>query len=266
MVSPAEQHPSTMVEIRNEQGTTAKVNLDGAYLEALVSPDGSDILFPRQLTAAGKDRGGIPVCAPIFGPGDQVGLKQHGFARNLSWHEMDSSETSLTLRLENPSEQDATIPAEYAGAAMELTIILLDGAVLEGVEMRLTVTNNGTQPFLEASAFHPYFPVSSYASAEGYQIQFGQESPKHFTEEELADVQVGQTEFDVVHIEGENERWSITTQGLPRFVAWSDSSKDYFCIEPTAVGPLASISDLSERMLQPGETRAYAMTITKQAI
>lgn len=71
--------------------SSAEIDTNGAYLTVLKAGV-KNVLFPAQYIGE-KLRGGIPVCAPVFGPGDAVGLKQHGFARDTEWKVLRQSDT-----------------------------------------------------------------------------------------------------------------------------------------------------------------------------
>ncbi len=263
MVSPAEQHPSTIIEIRNEQGFVAAIDPRGAYLERLTAPDGAEVLFPRQKNEAGKDRGGIPVCAPIFGPGEEVGLRQHGFARDLEWEILESDESSARFSLVNPADQEPDLPDEYQGANMELSVWFLEADGGSGVRLQLSVENKGERAFIESSGLHPYLPVQQGTNASEYKVQYNDDPARHFSPEELAAVQrvPGRQTHNLARVAGPGGTWSMVTQGLPQLVAWSDKPGSYFCVEPTAAGPLATVDDQGARLLQPGERREYVMDL-----
>ena len=91
-------------------------------------------------------RGGIPVLFPIAGKPDPGSpYKQHGFARNLPWEAVRTSECSLECRLCE------------GGWDVLLTFTLSESA------LRLEAQVHGETPF--QLGFHPYFAVSDKRSA-----------------------------------------------------------------------------------------------------
>lgn len=124
--------------------------------------------------AAGKSiRGGIPVCWPWFGPYEAptlstvaapqlsaAAMPAHGFARTATWDIADSGVTDdgavwLTLAL----PQTAMPAAMWAHAtALRLTVRL--GATLQ---VSLSTSNTGAQPFVLGEALHTYFNISDIA-------------------------------------------------------------------------------------------------------
>ena len=58
-----------MIELVHESGIKAVVNPAGAFVESLTAADGTALLFARRDMPNGKNRGGIPGGAPVFGPG-----------------------------------------------------------------------------------------------------------------------------------------------------------------------------------------------------
>ena len=87
--------PDGTFEIVSEDGLRATINPEGAYIESLQPLHGSQLLFPRTEIGDDKSRGGVFACAPVFGPGDKVGLAQHGFARNFEWRIDPSGDQNL---------------------------------------------------------------------------------------------------------------------------------------------------------------------------
>lgn len=106
-------------------------------------------------------RGGIPVCWPWFAdhPADST-KPAHGFVRTAVWSVV-SSETStdggtrLTLTI---AEREAT--KELWPHRFRLT---LDVTLADVLQVKLTATNTGAQPFTCTGALHSYFSISSVA-------------------------------------------------------------------------------------------------------
>jgi glucose-6-phosphate 1-epimerase len=103
-------------------------------------------------------RGGVPVCAPWFGPhATDAKLPAHGLLRTRSWAQTAAGEhadgrTWVTLSLAANSEMLAIWPHAFS-AALTVTV----GASLS---LELAIRNTGTAPFLLGEALHTYFAVS----------------------------------------------------------------------------------------------------------
>lgn len=246
------------------EGLVATVNPLGAYVESLVNPDGQELLFPRQ-EINGKDRGGLPVCAPIFGPGEAVGLKQHGFARNLMWQRVPSNyPNEVILGLVSPRSQDETIPESYEGCAMQLRIVTLRLDQGSQLHMELKVRNFGPEPFVCAPGFHPYFPVEPNDLGQVGKIEdnmIGSSVRSHkYSLEELSQVQYPNIGAEALVINGVRSVTNIDSQNLPHPVLWSDNEQ-YFCVEPTASGVLDE-ANMDGLLLPMGGEKVYRMNIT----
>ncbi len=230
------------------------VNPEGAFIEAWTDTDGTELLFARRNMQNGKNRGGIPVCAPIFGPGDTVGLNQHGFARNCVWEVYMQTESQVKLTLDNPSSQVESLPPVYAGCCMELSIELLQN----GVRETLSVRNIGVESFAINPAFHPYFPISSGESIEQIEVIIDGRS-YGFTAEQLFATQKINSIESIAVLKTSKETWTVAGEGLPLFAAWSESVKDFLCVEPTASGYL---TDAAPTQILPNKTAQVSMTLT----
>lgn len=244
------------------EGLRAEVNLFGGYLENFTDIDGNDLLFPRQ-DLGGKDRGGVPVCAPIFGPGESVGLKQHGFARNLLWEGQKSEgPNEIKLTLVNPRSQDETLPEEYEGCAMELSVRI--GTSEDGdsrLGMNLRVRNYGPKSFVLSPGFHPYLPLEDGDEIEKIALaEPDSQDFRQYTAKEYAEVQYPPFASEKTIIAMHGKQVEITTAHLPALVAWSANPDMYVCIEPTATGVL-DVDKVAENMFHTGQERNYSMSM-----
>lgn len=242
------------IELRGEDGTSAIVNPEGAFVESLQAPGGSDLLFPRQ-SVNGKDRGGIPVCAPVFGPGSRVGLAQHGFARNLTWETLEQGPNGITLTLVNPHLQDPTLEA-YADSEMQLDLVVGPNELT----MNLSIVNNGDEPFVASPGFHPYFPVEHDYRAEEVKVNGVSYSTQALLETRTLNPSPN-NETEVKLPEG---KVTLSSDSLEVPVVWSANPDQYICVEPTTAGAVTSEgsqADLNDYMCNPGEEKRYSMTI-----
>lgn len=74
---------------------------------------GYDYLFVRpdaKFDGSKPISGGLPHCFPQFGPGV---IQQHGFARNLEWSIVDSTPSSVSLKLTNNEQTMAMWPHPF---------------------------------------------------------------------------------------------------------------------------------------------------------
>lgn len=112
--------------------------------------NGRDLLYVRPDAKFDKSKpisGGVPHCWPQFGPGD---IQVHGFARNVDWKLVSSTEDSMTMKL-TPSEYTKKMwDKEFE--VVETVSIKNDSLVCE-----LAVTNKGKEAFTFTGSFHTYF-------------------------------------------------------------------------------------------------------------
>ena len=100
--------------------------------------------------------GGLSHCFPQFGPG---AIQQHGFARNLAWTVVSSSDSEVELQL---------LPSEYTKAMWDkefkctFTVTLKD----DQLDTKMNVENCGAEAFDFQAALHSYFTVSSLENLE----------------------------------------------------------------------------------------------------
>jgi D-hexose-6-phosphate mutarotase len=240
-----------MVTLASESREVLTVNPEGAFVESWLSAEGKELLFARRdMPETGKNRGGVPVCAPIFGPGETVGLSQHGFARNCLWEVDEQTESQVKLSLDNPLSQVEDLPPVYAGLSMELTVELIAGGLRETLLLR----NIGTEPCMVNPAFHPYFPVYPDGTAEviidsrSYQL----------SDEELAATRKVDSLSSQAQLVTAQGTWTVTSEGLPLFALWSESPADFICVEPTESGYLI---DNPAAELLPNASKTVSLTI-----
>ena len=243
-----------MIKIQNSKGMSVVVNPVGAFVESWTAAGGAELLFARRdMPGSGKNRGGIPVCAPIFGPGETVGLNQHGFARNCTWVVDEQTASRVKLSLDTPASQVEGVPPVYAGCGMELSVELTE----DGLRETLTIHNIGTEAFTLNPAFHPYFPVAAGESAVQYEVNID-EQVHGFTAEELAATRNIDSVSSRAQLQTPHGTWVITGDGLPLFAVWSESPEAFLCVEPTESGYL---TDHPASQLQPNDVRVVSMTI-----
>ncbi|KAJ4728169.1 Glucose-6-phosphate 1-epimerase [Melia azedarach] len=153
------------VVLRNPQGATAKVCLQGGQVASWRNEKGEELLFTSSKAIFKPPkaiRGGIPICFPQFG--NCGSLEQHGFARNRLWviddnppplHPNDSNGKSFVDLLLKPSEEDLKCwPHSFE---LRLRVSLSADGDLTLISR---VRNINGKPFSFSFAYHTYLSVS----------------------------------------------------------------------------------------------------------
>jgi glucose-6-phosphate 1-epimerase len=139
----------------------AVVCLHGAHVVHFQPTGQAPVLWMSDASffAEGRSiRGGVPVCAPWFGPhATDAKLPAHGLLRTRVWTQTAAGESAdgsswVTLSLMANPEMLASWPHAFSAA---LTVIVGTSLSLE-----LAIRNTGTAPFLLGEALHTYFAVS----------------------------------------------------------------------------------------------------------
>ena len=236
------------IYLKNQSQATVKIDTKGALVCSFDVDANRQILFPAQMIGE-KLRGGIPICAPIFGPGDDVGLRQHGFARDVEWSIAHHSIDEATLTLDASSY--AGLPVQYQGCVMTYAVKIRENSVL----LQLHIENHGTEPFVCSPGFHPYF-----ATTDATKITIQSEVMRRFTSQELAATQFLPPHQEQVTVELGSHRAIMSSSTLQRYAVWSANPDRYICVEPTLAGNL--IDQPSWSLLQPGKYRDFDMILT----
>ena len=230
-----------IIELRYDD-RKAIVDTKGAYLTNY-SDELGDIIYPKRsiTNEAGelKTRGGSHVCMPNFGPGGTSGLDQHGYGRTSDWNILESSDASVAFGLEGQGD--------YAAMAARLRYCLSDS----GLEMNLTLTNNGSSVLEAGPAFHPYFVTGDHLVIDGEAADMGQYSEMVLSEESPEKI-----------VNTNHRTIILKSAAMPYWAQWSDRMANYFCIEPS-FGGFTFVPENHRRLdvLQPGETKEYTFTI-----
>ncbi len=135
----------------------AEVLLHGAHVLSFQPAGAAPVLWlsAHSPFAGGKAvRGGVPVCWPWFGPDPRC---MHGFARYRSWKLAEAAQladgrTRVTLAL---TDDDATRALWPHAFRLELAV-----TVGRELELALTATNTGDEPWSWRGALHTYFAVA----------------------------------------------------------------------------------------------------------
>jgi glucose-6-phosphate 1-epimerase len=139
------------------------INLIGAQLISAEIFEGINIFYLSPFSKNNNiSRGGVPIIFPQFGYAGL--LKKHGFARELSWVELESSLTK--------SEEIAKYELEINPFSLEnwkfkaklfLTCKLIKRSSLS---INLQIQNTGDKSFLFTGGLHPYFSIKSRKDLE----------------------------------------------------------------------------------------------------
>jgi glucose-6-phosphate 1-epimerase len=100
-------------------------------------------------------RGGVPVCWPWFGAGEQ-GTPAHGFVRTRMWEVRETREDLAATVLVRLGIKDDESTRAIWNHAFDLELIVTVGAALK---IELVTRNTGTSPFTITDALHTYLRV-----------------------------------------------------------------------------------------------------------
>lgn len=148
------------VRLVSESGSSAEIYLFGGVVTSFKDAEGTEFVAVRpdaKMDGSKPISGGLSHCWPQFGPGE---IQQHGFARNVNWDVVSSTETSVELEM---------LPSDYTKAmwdeefACRFTVELGSG----DLKTTMKVTNTGSEGSFDfQAALHSYFTVSSLENLE----------------------------------------------------------------------------------------------------
>lgn len=200
--------------------------------------NGQEILYFDEETFKNLDenvRGGIPILFPNAGliPEEintekMKNLKQHGFARNLSW-DYETKTNGFKEILKSGLVTKDIYPYDFE--------LVIEGRFEENNSFSLiqTILNNGEVDMPVSSGFHPYFKVPSQKKKD---IKF------NFNGGKIIEQQIEKwANGEFVSIDNSNPPLQIEIPSLGTLVlsiskeyqkiwVWSQPDKDFICIEP----------------------------------
>ena len=215
----------------------------GAWLTNL-SDDNGDILYPKRTLkgadGANKDRGGLFVCVPNFGPGGASGLAQHGFARTQEWEIIDKTESSILLKL-LPTE------GKYTDVSFVVSYQLNDRILIA----TLDIANDSSQEVRVAPAFHPYFATQESEVKINGEVQ------------NLSEL------HEAVFEEGKQQELAtagrvflLESKDLTTWAKWTDELGPYVCVEPSLAGfSFLNNTPAPVEVLKPDEAKSFTFTM-----
>jgi galactose mutarotase-like enzyme len=229
-------------------------------------------------------RGGIPILFPICGnlpdnsytyKGQQYQLKQHGFARDMPWKVVESSESinnlvSLTIVLDSNDQTRAVYPFDFQ---LAFTYELKDNSL----ELRQRYINQSAEPMPFSTGLHPYFFTSDKTQlkfeipASEYQDQITKDvhpfsGTFDFSQNEL-DLAFGQIAARCASVTDQGRRFKIVLSYSDLYstlVFWTVKGKDYYCLEPWSAPRNALNTGEHLIELAPGAT--YEVSVKLEAI
>jgi galactose mutarotase-like enzyme len=241
------------------------------------------VLFLDEATLADPTtsvRGGIPILFPIAGklPGDRYevagrarSMKQHGFARNLSWTVVDDSTedgASVTLRLEASDATRAQYPFEFA---LHFTYRLRGGVL--AVEQRFE--NRGDVPMPLHPGLHPYFFVPDATKSE---VRLDTDATRAYDNRTGREVAVAQPielagrEVDLFLLDHHPRHTVLHRPGMPGvriefgdeqalLVLWTLPGRDFVCVEPWWCRP-GALADSIAPQIAPGASKSTTLRLS----
>jgi len=172
------ENNGSIVTLTHENGSTADIYLYGATVTSW-KQGGQERLFVSSKAAMDGSkaiRGGIPIVFPVFGappssPPEYAALKQHGFARNLTW----TLDSTVMDRPEGVSVRFKA-PALPSSIDFKHSFDLIYVVTLSKHELStdLHVRNTGDEDFKFQSLLHTYLAVPSAKDLKVSGLEKGQ--------------------------------------------------------------------------------------------
>jgi galactose mutarotase-like enzyme len=247
------------------------------------SVQGQEILYLDRERFANPElsvRGGIPILFPICGNlpdntytyhGKQYTLKQHGFARDLSWQAFGSI-----------SEQGVSLQASLHSSEQTQAVYPFDFGLTFTYQMKgnsLTIyqhyTNKSSQPMPFSAGFHPYFLTRDKTQLEfeipstEYQDQITKkihafDGNFDFNSDEI-DVAFKQLKRKSATVTDNSRKLKLTLDYDDFFstlVFWTVKGKDFYCLEPWSAPRNAINTGEKLTILEPGASHSAIIRLT----
>ncbi|RYG58387.1 MAG: D-hexose-6-phosphate mutarotase [Alphaproteobacteria bacterium] len=227
-----------MITLKNDYATVT-VSPYGAQVMSFVPHGQPDVLWsttPAMLEAAqakGKAlRGGIPVCWPWFlAHPTEAGAPSHGLGRIRAWTQVVPDTTADTVQAEFVLELDGRDAGWPCPTRAVLRVVLTDA-----LEVSLTTTNLGTQPFTLTQALHTYLRVGEIADVQvtgldgltRRHVSSGTPYAPHtgpFVFDGETEMLVAPTDALVLHDAALSRTLTVTNHGSREFVVWNPGAE-----------------------------------------
>lgn len=195
-------------------------------------------------------RGGMPILFPICGnlpdnlfiyQGKNYSLKQHGFARDLSWQVVEQSiedSATITLMLESDANTLKVYPFEFE---LKFTYQLRENKLI----IAQSYHNKSEEKMPFSVGFHPYFfcgdkqqlkldiPATEYRSKEGDKSYiFTGELDYNLEEIDIAFTQLHDNKVKFIDGKRNLEIEIHYCDLYSTLVFWTLKDKDFICVEP----------------------------------
>ncbi|HEY0624303.1 aldose 1-epimerase family protein [Sphingomonas sp.] len=284
-----------MIEIRSG-ALTAAIDPLGAELVSLRDAQG------REWMSDGDPAywaGRAPLLFPIVGKlngdiyrldGHEYALPQHGFARRREFTLIEQTADRAVFRLTDDDITRAVYPFAFSLDAA----FTLNGATLA---MKITVTNRGDVPMPASFGFHPAFawPLPGSEAKEAHRIVFERDEPAPLNRIEGGLIgpadRATPVESDTLWLRDDlfthdalvwespasrslrygcegGPELAIAFPGMPTLALWTKPGARFLCIEPWQghADPAGFAGEIRDKpgmlLLEPGERRAFAMSVT----
>jgi len=266
------EHPGLEVLVLEHPRCSASIALQGAQILSFQPHDQAPLLWlsPNASFIEGKAvRGGIPVCAPWFGPhAEDANKPQHGFARNLLWElsEVQQSDSDVMLRFQLDSSA-AQLHLHPWPLKLTLEMTFSDSLSLNlSVEHLEGGANTHSMPF--SWALHTYFAVDNIAQTRV--LGLGEEQGFTFNGE-VDEVLTQVPEHQSIACDGMTGSIEINGQHCPSAIVWNpgpekaatmiDLGKEHYagfvCVERGA-------AKADSWSIPAGETRQAQLTLSRK--
>jgi galactose mutarotase-like enzyme len=226
------------IEIKKKNSRAIVSSVGGTVVE-FVHQD-TDIVYPQTIVKKRgemKNRGGIPICFPFFGP-PKPGFRrlgQHGWLRNEELAVVSTSRNSVVFEGENRYRKTYPWRVRY-----RVTVSMIEDGLLE-TKLRVTRKKDGVVSKAPINpAFHPYFASSFEDRARIVDI----DTSNHLFSAGIEVHPNGRARIlpapdgILINLGLKTVRMSLGgdfSRGSC-LVLWSDSGK-YFCVEPVLGDP-----------------------------
>jgi galactose mutarotase-like enzyme len=225
-------------------------------------------------------RGGIPILFPICGnitnhtytyKGQSYTLKQHGFARDLSWEVSDritQEFVGITLTLTSNDTTRDVYPFDFKLAFA----YRLQG---NSLEIHQQITNQSAEIMPFSMGLHPYFLVTDKS-----QLQFDIPATQFFSHQDQTTYAFNgsfdfeQDEIDILFQEPSRPSATVTDSSrqlqirlsyespYTKLVFWTVKGKDFYCLEPWSAPRNAINTGDRLTHLEPGATLETSVHLT----
>ncbi len=207
-------------------------------------------------------KGGIPVLFPLAGPlpeelqGSYPEMKQHGFARELSWTFEEDPTHAFTQILRANEATKKIFPYDFT--------LSMYGDMNPDDSFTLTQSVKNEESVLEmpiAMGLHPYFKVPSHEKKNiGFDFPGG-DLVKEKTEIWSNGKAISIDNPGVLRVKIPSLGILVLTisKEYRKIWVWSMTDKDFICIEPVMRDKGGLVTD--PEMVQPGETFSASMNV-----